>query len=85
MLVAFMTGGLIPLAPFLSTPEPQTSFLAASILIFAFLFIIDVGKTSFTGKNWLVSGFEMVIVGILAAAIPYAIGTILSPSLMLSS
>jgi VIT1/CCC1 family predicted Fe2+/Mn2+ transporter len=51
MLVAFMTEGLIPLAPFLSTLEPQASFLAASILTFASLFIIGLWKSSFTGKT----------------------------------
>lgn len=79
MLIAFTAGGLVPITPFLFTPTPQTSFLAASIMTLASLFAIGVWKTTFTDKNWLLSGAEMVFVGILAAAIPYLIGDLLLP------
>lgn len=82
MLIAFIAGGLVPIIPFLITPTPQTSLLAASIMTLASLFAMGVWKTTFTDRNWLPSGAEMVFVGILAAAIPYLIGDLLLPSIL---
>jgi predicted membrane protein (TIGR00267 family) len=82
MLVAFVAGGLVPVMPFLLNPTPQTSLIAASIMTFVSLFLIGVWKTTFTNKPWLLSGLEMVFVGILAAAIPYLIGDLLLPSIL---
>jgi len=82
MLIAFMAGGLVPIIPFLLISIPQTSFLTASIVTFASLFTIGVWKTTFTNKHWLLSGAEMVLVGILAAVIPYLIGDLLLPSIL---
>lgn len=79
MLVAFMAGGLVPLAPFLFISSPQNSFLISSIVTFSSLFIIGLWKTTFTQKHWLLSGAEMVGVGVLAAVIPYMIGDALLP------
>jgi predicted membrane protein (TIGR00267 family) len=78
MMVAETAGGLVPLTPYLVTPNIQTSFLAAIIVTFAALFAIGVWKTAFTRKSKLVSGLEMVIAGIVATAVPYAIGYLLS-------
>ncbi|NIR87054.1 hypothetical protein GWO13_05555 [Candidatus Bathyarchaeota archaeon] len=79
MLVAFMAGGLVPLMPFLFISSPQNSFLISSIVTFSSLFIIGLWKTTFTQKHWLLSGAEMVGVGVLAAVIPYMIGDALLP------
>lgn len=79
MLVAFMTGGLVPLMPFLFVPSPQTSFLTSSIVTFSSLFIIGLWKTTFTNKHWLLSGAEMFSIGVLAAVIPYIIGDTFLP------
>ena len=78
MMVAETGGGLVPLAPYLVIPNVQTSFLGAIIITFASLFAIGVWKTSFTKKNWLRSGLEMVAAGTLATVIPYFIGNFLS-------
>jgi predicted membrane protein (TIGR00267 family) len=82
MLLAFTAGGLIPLLPFLLLSSPQTSFLAASIMTLASLFVIGVWETTFTSRHWLVSGLEMVTIGILAAGIPYLIGSLLLPMIL---
>ncbi len=82
MLLAFMAGGIVPILPFLLIATPQTSFLAASTVTFASLFTVGVWKTTFTNKQWLMSGSEMVFVGILAAAIPYLIGDLLLPLIL---
>jgi len=83
MFVAFVAGGLVPILPFIFAALPQTSLLASSILTFVSLFIIGAWKTTFTSKHWLLSGAEMVFVGILAAVIPYLTGEVL-PSIILS-
>jgi predicted membrane protein (TIGR00267 family) len=77
MFFTFMVGGLIPIIPFLLISAPQSSLMAASFMTFASLFLIGVWKTTFTNKQWFVSGLEMVFTGILAAVIPYFIGELL--------
>jgi predicted membrane protein (TIGR00267 family) len=78
MMVAETVGGLVPLTPFLITPNIQMGFIAAIIVTFAALFAIGVWKTGFTKKNKLWSGCEMVVAGIVATVIPYLIGSLLS-------
>lgn len=82
MLLAFFAGGFVPLTPYLIVSVPQSSFLAASVLTYISLFIIGVWKTTFTNKHWLISGGEMVVMGILAAVIPYLIGQLFLPSIL---
>jgi predicted membrane protein (TIGR00267 family) len=82
MFVAFVAGGLVPILPFILVAVPQTSLLTSSILTFVSLFTIGVWKTTFTSKHWLLSGAEMVFVGILATIIPYLIGDILLPTIL---
>jgi predicted membrane protein (TIGR00267 family) len=82
MFVAFIAGGLVPLLPFILVAVPQTSLMTSSTLTFVSLFAIGVWKTTFTSKHWLLSGAEMVLVGILAAVIPYLIGDILLPTIL---
>jgi VIT1/CCC1 family predicted Fe2+/Mn2+ transporter len=78
MMAAETAGGLVPLTPFIITPNMQIDFLASIIVTFTALFSIGVWKSSFTGKNKLTSGLEMVIAGLIATVIPYLIGTFLS-------
>jgi predicted membrane protein (TIGR00267 family) len=82
MFLAFVAGGLIPIMPFVIISLPQTSLLAASIITFASLFAIGVWKTTFTNKHWLLSGVEMVFVGVFAVTIPYIIGEIFLPTIL---
>jgi len=82
MLAAFLAGGLIPVMPFLLIENSGTSFLAASVATFTSLFIIGLWKTTFTNKHWLVSGGEMVTMGILATVIPYLIGDLVLPTIL---
>ena len=80
MLTASIAGGFIPILPFFIFSHLQTSFITASIMTFLSLFIIGIWKTTFTEKNWLLSGMEMIFVGVLAAVIPYIIGDLILPS-----
>lgn len=82
MLAAFVAGGFVPIVPFLLLTIPQTGLLGSSVVTFVSLFLVGVWKTTFTNKNWLRSGLEMVLAGILASAIPYLIGEQLLPSIL---
>jgi len=82
MFLAFVAGGSVPIIPFLLVSTPRASLVASSIITFASLFAIGAWKTTFTNKHWLISGIEMVFVGILAAAIPYAIGELILPTIL---
>ena len=59
-------GGLVPLTPYLITPNVQTVFMGGIVVTFASLFAIGVWKTTFTKKNKLRSEVEMVVAGTLA-------------------
>ncbi len=79
-----MTGGTAANAAQSTVPELATSgasdptFLIACLLTGATLFALGALKTKVTGQKWYVSGFEMLIVGGLAAAAAYGIGVALS-------
>jgi len=77
MLAAFLAGGIIPILPYFFNQTPLNSLLISAILTYSALFIIGYWKTTFTDKNWIISGLEMVGIGIVAAVIPYLIGEIL--------
>lgn len=80
--ISFAFFGFIPLItyilakfiPFLARNE----FVAASILTGFTLFLLGAAKVKVTGKNWLKSGLEMLIVGGIAAAAAYGIGKALA-------
>ena len=78
MMVAETAGGMVPLAPYIITPDVQVGFFGAIVVTFMALFAIGAWKATFTKKNWLRSGLEMVAAGILATVIPYLIGNLLS-------
>lgn len=82
MFFAFVAGGILPVIPFLILSAIRTSFLISIVVTFASLFTIGVWKTTFTKKNWLLSGVEMVFVGVFATFIPYIIGEQFLPAIL---
>ena len=77
MFFAFIIGSLIPLSSFFLLPL-DFALRAAFISSLAILFLAGASKTHFTGRNWIKSGFEMVIVGALATFIAYYAGHFIS-------
>lgn len=80
--LSFALFGFIPLvayvlARFLGVLEGST-FLAACVLTGLTLFVLGALKVYVTGKSWLRSGTEMLLVGGVAAAAAYGIGAALS-------
>ncbi|MGQ9588333.1 MAG: VIT1/CCC1 transporter family protein [Thermoplasmata archaeon] len=82
MFAAFVARGMMPVAPFLLIEATQTGLVLAALVTFVSLFSIGVWKTTFTDKNRLLSGTEMVLVGIMATVIPYLIGDLLLPKIL---
>lgn len=76
ILVAFLVGSLIPLVPFFLLDIWTAQITSLSIAIVA-LFIVGAVKTKFTEKVWWKSGLEMLIVGLAAAVVGFAIGKVL--------
>jgi VIT1/CCC1 family predicted Fe2+/Mn2+ transporter len=78
---AFVLAGSLPLAVYvigLATPiAPGVAFSTSLGLSAAALFGLGAAKVLVTGRNWLRSGLEMLLVGGLAAAVAYLIGYLL--------
>jgi VIT1/CCC1 family predicted Fe2+/Mn2+ transporter len=77
---AFACGGVIPLAPFLAGLGSAGVPVAAALAALA-LFGVGATLSLFTGRSALAGGLRMVLVGGAAAAVTFAIGTLLGVSL----
>lgn len=77
--LSFGISAIIPIFPFafkaLSTMDAMKFSIIATL---ASLFGVGAMKTIFSRKNWIRSGFEMMVIGASAAAITYLIGTLFS-------
>lgn len=70
---AFLLAAAIPVIPFFVLPVKQALVLA-SVTCMSLLFAVGVAKTHYTGRDWLRSGIEMVIIGALATLASYYLG-----------
>ena len=79
--LSFGLFGFIPLLTYvLATFVPAlrvNSFLIAAARTAATLFTLGAMKVRITGKSWLLSGLETLVIGGVAAAAAYAIGVLL--------
>ncbi|MGB7365506.1 VIT1/CCC1 transporter family protein [Carnobacterium jeotgali] len=79
--LSFSIFGIVPLLIYvLSMYIPgllQNAFYIAALLTGMTLFILGAAKSKITQSNWLRSGFEMLVVGGLAALVAYGVGVIL--------
>ncbi len=73
---ATIMGSLIPLLPFFFL-SAKTGMITSIIFSGLILFIIGAAKARLTIGDWRKSGFEMLVVGLLAAVAGYVIGTLL--------
>lgn len=81
--LASIAGGVLPIIPFLfPLATVQSGVIAALIIALVFLFAAGAARTYVTKKNWLISGFEMMLIGVVAAAATYAIGKLLTGGLV---
>lgn len=72
--IAFLLAGAVPLLPFvLGLPNPFEVSIAATLVTF---FLIGTGKSRWSLASWWRSGLETLLIGSLAAAIAYLVGTL---------
>src|SRR3989344_359330 len=74
--IAAVIGSLIPLAPFLFLGV-NNGIIASIILSTFFLFLVGAVKAKLTVGSWIRSGIELAAIGMVAALIGFAIGSIL--------
>lgn len=74
---AFVGAGVIPLAPYLFMSGSADTFQAAVIFTGVALFLVGALRSLVTRKNPLVAGSEMLVIGGIAAAIAYGVGSAL--------
>lgn len=76
--VAFLVAGAIPLVAFLWPGDADGRFGIASVLTLGALFVVGSLRTLVTRQGWLRSGFEMLVVGALAAVVAYGVGAFIA-------
>ena len=79
--VLFAIGAVIPLAPFL-LGSGFGAILTSAVLAGAALFLLGAAITLMTGRNPLLAGLRQLGFGLAAAAITFAIGTLLGTTIL---
>jgi VIT1/CCC1 family predicted Fe2+/Mn2+ transporter len=74
--IGFVVAGLVPLLAYLLPGLDAARFKAATVLALLTLFVVGAFRARFTGRRWLTSGLEMLIIGTLAAIAAYAVGAL---------
>jgi VIT1/CCC1 family predicted Fe2+/Mn2+ transporter len=78
--VLFIVGAIIPVLPFLAAGG-TAAVLASLAVSSAGLFAIGAAITLLTGRSVLSSGMRQLLIGLGAAALTYAVGTVLGVTL----
>ena len=74
--LAFALGAIIPVIPFLILSGSQAVGVSL-ILSLAALFVVGAGVSLLTGRGLLFSGFRQLVIGLGAAVVTFAIGSII--------
>ncbi|WP_254538055.1 VIT1/CCC1 transporter family protein [Halomarina litorea] len=72
---AFVTAGVLPLVPYLLAVEPL--FPLSVLFTGVAFFVVGASRSLVTARSWLHNGSEMFVVGMLAAGVAFAVGTLL--------
>ncbi|HWO07080.1 MAG TPA: VIT1/CCC1 transporter family protein [Candidatus Paceibacterota bacterium] len=73
--VSFVIAGALPLIPFFVPAAAENAFVVSSIATAAAFFVVGSARSLVIKKNAFVAGLEMLLVGGVAAAIAYALGS----------
>lgn len=71
--VSFTAAGFFPLISYLIFNNPTKAFYMAVIFTAAILFVVGSLRTLFSLRPWYKDGFEMLLVGAIAAGISYGV------------
>lgn len=74
--ISFVAAGFLPLTPYVLN-VPGNKFYSAIFTTALALFLVGSSRSRITGKNWLRSGIEMLLIGGTAAAAAYIVGLII--------
>jgi predicted membrane protein (TIGR00267 family) len=74
--VAFAIGAAIPVIPFLLTAGTNAVIASLALSLIA-LFVVGAGVSLLTGRGVLFSGTRQLVIGLAAAVVTYAIGSII--------
>ncbi len=77
--VTFSLGATVPLLPFVFGSGTAATLVAIGVSALA-LFSVGAAMSLITGRHTVLSGGRMLLVGSLAAAITYGVGTLLHVS-----
>jgi vacuolar iron transporter family protein len=76
--MAYALGAAFPVIPYALPFEVRTAFTLSVVCTLVALFVAGALKTLMTGRPWLRSGTETVLVGALAAAATFAAGRLIA-------
>ena len=76
MGVSFLIGAIIPSLPYIILGESFTTIVISVILVAATLFAIGTFKTVEKGESKIKNGFEIMLIGMVAAVLGFLIGKI---------
>jgi vacuolar iron transporter family protein len=74
---ATLVGALVPLVPFFFTGG-VVAITVSFIISMAAHFLVGAARSTFTGRGWFRSGFDMFVVGLGIAVLGYVVGYLLT-------
>jgi VIT1/CCC1 family predicted Fe2+/Mn2+ transporter len=78
--VMFAGGAIVPVLPYLFGGSGGPAFAISAVLSAVALFTVGAALSIFTGRNALLSGGRMLVIGAAASAVTYAVGSLLGVS-----
>jgi VIT1/CCC1 family predicted Fe2+/Mn2+ transporter len=75
---SFVLFGALPLAAYTLPVAADGRLRVTVVLTLATLFSVGAARAVFTGRSWWRSGFEMLVVGAVAAVVAYGIGALMA-------
>ena len=76
--LAYALGAAFPVLPYALPVDVSTAFTASIVSTLVALFFAGALKTKMTGRPWMRSGLETVLIGALAAAATFAAGRLVA-------
>jgi len=74
---SYIVGGFIPLSPYILIPSLSTALIVSVIVTLIALLLFGYIKGSFTGTKPLISGFQTMLVGGLAAGVAFLLARLI--------
>ena len=76
--LSFLLIGALPLVAYLIPPARDHAFLISCLLTGGALFAVGASRSLVSERGWLRSGVEVLLVGLVAAAVAYGAGLLLA-------